>query len=265
MRQQLQLWKMNWYCTKSQQHTQDETDGITWKSGRDSHQPESDTSVDVTSTKENERNYSATESVSSDEENNLNIGSKVDYSHTVRDTDLTSELSSRKNKTEPGTIAEEEVDMEALVKLEVELSRQEGSRVPSNITPFQWQELLTKTSLSARKKYLSFLFVNEKKREKDKEKKELKRKMREEKEKLEGEREEVGGDENQHIQYGLWRNSIFPKILDTTMHHFYHTRVISAMMYGQPLLMDLSFDKHMTPKERQNCAYQLQVCILVTF
>lgn len=224
MKRQLQV---KWFCTKSQQHIQDELSGMTLKNARDSHRPVSYTC-------------------------------ETEDSHMVKEASLTSELGPRKSEIEPTTISEEEVDFEELVKLEVELCRQEGHRVPVVITPFQWQELLTKSSVRARKKYLSFLFVNEKKKENDKKKREIKRLMREEKER---EREKVEDAQDQHIQYGLWRNCIFPKILDSTMNHFYHTRVISAIMYGQPLLVDLSFDEHMTPKERQNCAYQLQLLI----
>ncbi|KAG0721849.1 Mitochondrial ribonuclease P protein 1 [Chionoecetes opilio] len=33
------------------------------------------------------------------------------------------------------------------------------------------------------------------------------------------------------------------------------------MLFGQPLVVDMDFEKHMTNKERQNCAYQIQMMI----
>ncbi|KAK8386110.1 hypothetical protein O3P69_010676 [Scylla paramamosain] len=149
----------------------------------------------------------------------------------------------------------EEVDLEALIELELELYRQEGFPVPSEITSPQWQELLTKGTVSARKKYLTFLFKNEMKR---KNKRKLKDSIRKQKEEEERQKRENPVEEDRHIEYGLWKNSIFIKILETSMNHFYHTRVVQAMLHGQPLIVDLDFEEHMSSKERQNCAYQIQ-------
>ena len=150
----------------------------------------------------------------------------------------------------------ENVDLEALIELELELYRQEGFPVPSDITSPQWQELLMKGTVSARKKYLTFLFKNEMKRENKRKLKEGIRKQKEEEKRL---KEENTVEEDGHIKYGLWRNSIFIKILETSMNHYYHTRVVQAMLHGQPLIVDLDFEDHMSSKERQNCAYQIQV------
>lgn len=153
----------------------------------------------------------------------------------------------------------EEVDFEAIVEMEVELSRQEGHLVPSSFTPIQWQELLTKKSFTARKKYMTFLFKNEMKSLNDQRKKEeRKQKMKERWEERERNKE---NEANGHIQYGLWNNSIFLRIREQKMVQFYHSRCIQAMMFGQPLVFDLGFDEHMRSVERQNCAYQLQVII----
>lgn len=158
--------------------------------------------------------------------------------------------------TEASNATRDEVDIEALVELEVELHRQEGCEVPSKFSPRQWQELLSLPTFKARKKYLLFLFKNEKKSENLKKRKELKREKREMEEKL---LKENLPQEGGHIDYGLWKNTIFLKILDRSVNHFYHCRVVQAMLHGQPLVVDLSYEEHMTRKERQNCAYQLQV------
>ncbi|XP_068248840.1 mitochondrial ribonuclease P protein 1 homolog [Palaemon carinicauda] len=150
---------------------------------------------------------------------------------------------------------DESVDRRALIELEVELLRQDAMQVPDTLSPSQWEELLSKPSRSSRRKYLRFLFLNQKKRENLKQKKEL--------QKLERDRQPIDRSkdrmiaEDGHIQYGLWCNSMFLRIHDTTMTHFHNGRVMSAMMHGQPLVIDLGFDRHMTTKERQNCASQL--------
>lgn len=64
-----------------------------------------------------------------------------------------------------------------------------------------------------------------------------------------------------HIEYGLWKNTIFMRIRDKSINRFYNCRVVQAMLYGQPLVVDLGFDEHMTSRERQNCAQQVQMMI----
>ncbi|XP_064079245.1 mitochondrial ribonuclease P protein 1 homolog [Macrobrachium nipponense] len=152
---------------------------------------------------------------------------------------------------------DESFDRRALIELEVELLRQDAGQVPHTLTPAQWEELLDKPSRSSRQKYLRFLFLNQKKRENEKQKKELKKLEREK------ERESTHRSSNRyisedgHIQYGLWCNTMFLRIHDASMNHYHNGRVMSALMYGQPLVIDLGFDDHMTTKERQNCANQL--------
>lgn len=147
------------------------------------------------------------------------------------------------------------MDIEALVELEVELYRQEGYPVPSSFSPSEWQDLLALPSVSKRKRYILFLFKNEMKSINKRKIKELNREKREEELRLLKE----NPPKSEHIDYGLWKNSIFLKILDTSMNRFYHSRVVQSMLFGQPLVVDLSYDQHMTAQERQNCAYQLQV------
>lgn len=154
------------------------------------------------------------------------------------------------------TTEQDKKDFEALVELEIELYRQEGVTMPSTITPVQWQELLTHRSVGARKKYLIFLFKNEMKRENKRKLQQLKNKQREEELRLEKENPPQGDG---HLEYGLWKNSIFVKILESTMNRFYHGRVVQAMLFGQPLVVDMGFEEHMSSRERQNCAYQVQM------
>lgn len=54
-----------------------------------------------------------------------------------------------------------------ILALETEVMRQDGKSVPDNsfLRPDHWRELVTKTSRSARQKYLEYLFKIEKKNE----------------------------------------------------------------------------------------------------
>ncbi|XP_037780670.1 mitochondrial ribonuclease P protein 1 homolog [Penaeus monodon] len=160
-------------------------------------------------------------------------------------------------------VDESKAEFQALVELEVELYRQEGFSVPDVINEEQWKELLTKTSRKGRRKYLAFLWKNQMKRQNLKKKKELMRLKREEEERQKEERKaetrEAEEEDDGHIRYGLWLNSIFLYVRDSTINQFYHSRLISAMIHGQPLVLDLDFDAVMSNRERQNCAYQLQM------
>lgn len=52
-------------------------------------------------------------------------------------------------------------------------------------------------------------------------------------------------------------NNIFLRFYDTTINHFYNSRVIQAMQFGQKLVIDCSYEQHMTKQEIVNCAKQL--------
>ncbi|KAG7166737.1 Mitochondrial ribonuclease P protein 1-like, partial [Homarus americanus] len=246
-----QLGEVKWYCTSTKPYTHSEIGGSAVNSARAGEKL-------LTNTKEFESSYNKPGSRRTKDKGVLsNAMHKIDEGIVVEETKATAVVEVSEGSIDSFYGSEEEVDLEELIKLEIELHRQEGVPVPSEITPTQWEELLAKSSMQGRKKYLKFLFKNEMKRENTKKKKELKRKIREEKEKEMEENPKVGEDQDVHIQYGLWRNSIFLKILDTTMNHFYNSRVISAMMHGQPLVIDMGFDDHMVSRERQNCAYQI--------
>lgn len=48
------------------------------------------------------------------------------------------------------------------------------------------------------------------------------------------------------------------RLYDSTMNAFYHNRVISEMLYGQPLIFDCGYDEFMNRREAKNCAKQLE-------
>lgn len=133
--------------------------------------------------------------------------------------------------------------------LEVEVLRQSGHRVPQNINLRQWKELLTLETRTGRRKYLSYIFGVEKSRENRKKKKaEQKQQREDEVKKL---------PENNHIRYGLGFNTMFQRVYDTTINNLYNNKLIQAMQFGQKLVVDCSYDSHMTLREAMDCGKQL--------
>lgn len=133
--------------------------------------------------------------------------------------------------------------------LEVEVLRQSGHRVPQNIKLRQWEELLALETRTGRRKYLSYIFGVEKARENRKNKKTEHKIQREEKmKKL---------PENNHLIYALGYNTIFQRVYDSTINNFYNNKLMQAMQFGQKLVLDCSYDSHMTLREAMNCGKQL--------
>nr|CAG4645800.1 EOG090X0D3U [Lynceus sp. MCZ IZ 141354] len=141
-----------------------------------------------------------------------------------------------------------------LYKFEYEIYREDGSEVPSSMTFTQWKDLLARDSRMGRKRQLRFYFINEMKKKSEQEKKaEIRKKMEEEY----ANRESLPKDG--HIQYGLWNNNIFLKISETKMDRFYTSRLIPALQFAPPLLLDMSYDDHMSTRESSNAANQLAI------
>ncbi|XP_026478944.1 mitochondrial ribonuclease P protein 1 homolog, partial [Ctenocephalides felis] len=141
-----------------------------------------------------------------------------------------------------------------ILMLEVQVLRQDGDKVPnySSIKLDQWEYLLSTRSRSARKKYLKYLWKNEKANENEKAKKEEMQKYREEYFK-ERDKEAI---EN---EYRLFGNTIFLRLYDTTVNQFLNNRLVQAMQFGQPLVLDCSYTEHMTHRECLNTAKQLML------
>ncbi|XP_022918293.1 mitochondrial ribonuclease P protein 1 homolog [Onthophagus taurus] len=142
-----------------------------------------------------------------------------------------------------------------VLMLEAEVMRQDGRAVPdaSFIRDDHWSELLKLPSMSARRKYLTFLFKLQKKKENEQLRKEKKRIEREEY--LNSPKPE----DNSHIIYGLGHNNIFLRFYDTTINQFLNHKLIQAMQFGQKLIVDCGFEKNMVTRENINCAKQLML------
>lgn len=130
--------------------------------------------------------------------------------------------------------------------------RQEGRKVPSKLSQIEWNRILELNSISARRKYLSFLFTCEMKNvNKQKKKEELKV---ERDERLAERRKRADNDE---IVYGLGYNSYFLKIYETTMNLWNNKKLVNAMQFDQKIVIDCSYDEYMSYREADNCAKQL--------
>lgn len=145
-----------------------------------------------------------------------------------------------------------------IIELEMDVLRQEGHRVPEPefVTSNHWEQILSLKSKSARRKYYSYLWQVERKRE-NKEAKKEERKQKVE-ERRAAEREAV--ENNQHIIYGLGHTSFLLRIYDTTINHWNNNKLIQAMQFGPKLVFDCSYDEYMTKRESINAAKQLMLC-----
>ncbi|KZS12586.1 Mitochondrial ribonuclease P protein 1 [Daphnia magna] len=145
-----------------------------------------------------------------------------------------------------------------LAEFEYEVSKQEGARTPSELTLQHWKELLTLSSTSKRKKYLVFLFKIEMTKLNRKNKKDEQKVKRE----AEKEVEKLKDNSDEHIDYGLGKNTICLKIYESKVDHFHNTKMLRASMFDLPVVYDLSYDQDMTPQEQKNAAKQLVLSLV---
>lgn len=149
-----------------------------------------------------------------------------------------------------------------LAEFEYEVSKQEGARAPSELTLEHWKELLALSSTSKRKKYLIFLFKLEMTKLNRKTKKDEEKLKREAEKEAEKEADKLKDKSEEHIEYGLGKNSICLKIYETKMDHFLNDKMIQASMFDMPVVYDLSYDQHMTSQEQKNAAKQLVLSLV---
>lgn len=63
--------------------------------------------------------------------------------------------------------------------------------------------------------------------------------------------------EDHALEYGLSKNTIFFRIKEQTMNHLYNSKLVEAMQFGQKLVVDCGYDKHMTERENEYTSKQL--------
>lgn len=148
---------------------------------------------------------------------------------------------------------------EEKVKLQrwIEMCKFEGDYMPKVITDEQFEALLCKSSFQ-RKKYLHYLAKREWASTKDKAKKEQQKIL-----KVTECEERLLLNTQTHIRYGLWFNTLFSKTTERNIANLYDHRLANAMIYGQPLVLDMGFESHMAGREISSLAEQVVQAISV--
>lgn len=136
------------------------------------------------------------------------------------------------NKEAPSIFAEESdndatatIDAEKkrkILELEMEVMRQEGRKVPTpaKIKEDHWQHLLGLKSRNQRRQYYLYLWNTEMAKESHQMKKEQK-KLEVAKRK---EEQLLANADNDHLIYGLFHNTMFLRIYDSTMDHWHNNK-----------------------------------------
>ncbi|NXS73597.1 TM10C methyltransferase, partial [Pandion haliaetus] len=126
----------------------------------------------------------------------------------------------------------------------LEMWRLAGRLVPENISEEQLKTFMECPSKSAKKNYVKYLYLKELHKKNDKRKMEEKRERR-----LETQEQASNTDETR-------RNS-FICLWTSCMDRAYSWRAAQSMIFGQPLVFDMSYEKDMSVREVTNTVRQL--------
>ncbi|XP_064266735.1 tRNA methyltransferase 10 homolog C [Passer domesticus] len=126
----------------------------------------------------------------------------------------------------------------------LEMWRLAGRAVPENISEEQLKTFMECPSKSAKKKYLKYLHLKELHKKNDKRKMEEKRERR-----LEAQDQDSKPDEI--------KKSPFLHFWSRTMDKAYNWRAAQSMIFGQPLVFDMSYEKEMSIREVSNTVRQI--------
>ncbi|XP_010151990.1 PREDICTED: mitochondrial ribonuclease P protein 1 [Eurypyga helias] len=137
-----------------------------------------------------------------------------------------------------------ELSSSAAARELLEMWRLAGRSVPENISEEQLKTFMECPSKSAKKKYLKYLHIRELYKKNDKRKMDEKRQRRLE----EQEQASKTSEERKNSFICVWANS---------MDKAYSWRVAQSMVFGQPLVFDMSYEKEMSTREVANTVQQL--------
>ncbi|NXG88952.1 TM10C methyltransferase, partial [Stercorarius parasiticus] len=126
----------------------------------------------------------------------------------------------------------------------LEMWRLAGRSVPENISEEQLKTFMECPSKSAKKKYLKYLHLKELYKKNDKRKMDEKRERKQEAQKRASETDET----KRSSLVCLWANA---------MDKAYSWRAAQAMIFGQPLVFDMSYEKDMSVREVTNTVRQI--------
>lgn len=130
----------------------------------------------------------------------------------------------------------------------VTMWRHAGKLVPQEMTDEELQTLADLPTKSSRKKYLKYLAIKEGHKTARKEKQQKKRALLEQKGQLEAEEE--------HNEPEL-KNSFILQFWNRSLDKLLAWRSAQAMIFGQPLIYDFSYEANMSKREVENTVTQL--------
>lgn len=159
------------------------------------------------------------------------------------------------NLKEPGGNLKDGSLLEATRDLVV-MWRQAGKLVPQEMTDEEVQTLAELTTKSARKKYLKFLAIKEGHKMARKERRQQRRAKRED---SMGQRRGQDGEAEEGDEQGGQgcRNTIIPQYWNRSLDRLLGWRSAQAMVFGQPLVFDMSYGSNMSRREVDNTVSQL--------
>ncbi|KAJ8350961.1 hypothetical protein SKAU_G00260910 [Synaphobranchus kaupii] len=140
----------------------------------------------------------------------------------------------------------------------VEMWRQAGKLVPEQMSEDQLQTLQELSTKSSKKKFLKHLAIkeNHKKTRKVKQEKKMNEKMAE----MEEQKGREGDEEQEENAGGQFKSTFILHIWNRTVDTMYNWRAAQAMVFGQPLVFDMSYEQYMSRRELENTVSQLLEC-----
>ena len=150
-----------------------------------------------------------------------------------------------------------------LILSEYEYEKYSTLRVPTNITEHQMKDLLSLGDSEERKRWISYLFQREIAKnktiaERKKASEEYWIKTNKKYETKNCERTGIWNNEGQ-LEYGLWHNTLFSKILRNSVNRYYSHRLRRAALFGTKLVIDLDYDNYMKLSECRQLARQIHL------
>ncbi|XP_014213132.1 mitochondrial ribonuclease P protein 1 homolog, partial [Copidosoma floridanum] len=140
-----------------------------------------------------------------------------------------------------------------VVQLELEVMKQNGVKLPSELTPVHWLDILITKSRKNRRKYFEFLFKLERTKENRKKTKEEKNALL----KIHKQERKEAGVRTDVMEYRIGRNFLFRHISDVTMNKLWKWNGLKSTMWGNKIVFDFSYEQYMRPQEIRSCAKQI--------
>lgn len=159
------------------------------------------------------------------------------------------------NLKEPGDDLKESSSLDATRDL-VAMWRLAGKNVPQDMTDAEVQMLADFTTKSSKKKYLKYLAIKEGHRKTRKEKQQQRKSKREAAvEQNRGQDSDVEDGDDQRGQ--KLKNTFLLQFWSRSLDKLLAWRTAQAMVFGQPLVFDMSYESNMSKREIENTVSQL--------